>query len=369
MSGLAANAGASMDDLRNGGHVAFVGAGAIGCYVGGRMALAGIDVTLIDPWGEHVDTIRRDGVTLSGTQGEANVRVHALHVHEVQRLIEKPIDVAFVTVKSYDTEWSTLLVRDYLATSGFAVSLQNGINEERIARHLGWGRTLGCIASTIGVSLVGPGHAVRHYQPGGASYTIFRVGEVHGRITPRARAVAAMLRTVDSSEVTSDLWGERWAKVTANSMHNGLAAITGLTHLGIYSRREPRRVAIHLGAEAARVGRALGYNVAAIRDIPVDMLEEAARGDEQAFAATEERMQGWTVRMTEEGRPSTAQDVIKGRRTEIDAINGLVVESARDARIDVPYQRALLDLVKRVERRTLAAGPENLELLQRSAAP
>jgi len=357
-----------MNDATAYGHVAFVGAGAIGCYVGGRMALAGIDVTLVDPWGDHVDAIKRNGVTLSGTQGEATARVHALHVHEVQSLLEKPIDVAFVTVKSYDTEWATLLVRDYLATSAFAVSLQNGINEERIARHLGWGRTLGCIASTIGVSLVGPGHAVRHYQPGGASYTIFRVGEVHGRITPRARAVAAMLRAVDSADVTSDLWGERWGKVTANSMHNGLAAITGLTHLGIYSGREPRRVAIRLGAEAVRVGRALGYNVASIRDIPMDMLESAAAGDEQALAATEQRMEAWTARMTQEGRPSTAQDVIKGRRTEIDAINGLVVDAAKDAGIDVPCQRTMVELVKRVEHGALAPGVDNLAVLQSAGA-
>ena len=348
--------------------IAFVGAGAIGCYVGGRMALAGIDVTLIDPWGEHVDTIKREGVKLSGTQGSAIARVEALHLHDVQALINRPVDVAFVAVKSYDTEWATLLIRDYLATSGFAVSLQNGINEERIAHHLGWGRTLGCIASTIGVSLVEPGHVVRNYQPGGSAYTIFRVGEVHGRVTPRAQAVAAMLRTVDSAEVTSDLWGERWAKVTANSMHNGLAAVTGLTHLGIYGQREPRRVAIRLGGEAVRVGRALGYNVSSIRDIPVDMLESAARGDDDALAWTEQRLHGWTARMTDEGRPSTAQDVIKGRRTEIDAINGLVVESAREAQIDVPYQRALLDLVKRVERGSLAPALDNLELLQRNAA-
>ena len=357
-----------MSDAKGHGHVAFVGAGAIGCYVGGRMALAGIDVTLIDPWGEHIDAIKRGGVNLSGTQGSAIARVDALHMHEVQALIERPVDVAFIAVKSYDTEWATLLIRDYLSTSGFAVSLQNGINEERIARHLGWGRTVGCIASTIGVSLVGPGRVVRNYQPGGDAYTIFRVGEVHGRITPRARAVAEMLGTVDSAEVTSDLWGERWAKVTANSMHNGLAAITGLTHLGIYGAREPRRVAIRLGAEAVRVGRALGYNVASIRDIPVEILERAGNGDEDALVITEQRMEGWTRRMTDEGRPSTAQDVIKGRRTEIDAINGLVVESARQARIDVPYQRALLDLVKRVERRALAPTSGNLELLQRSAS-
>lgn len=332
------------------------------------MASAGLNVTVIDPWGQHIDTIKRHGVVLSGTQGSANVRVNALHVHEVQGLVCRPVDVAFIAVKSYDTEWATLLIKQYLSTGGYVVSLQNGINEERIAYHLGWGRTLGCIASTIGVSLVEPGHVIRTYQPGGSAYTIFRVGEVHGRITPRANDVAAMLRTVDSAEVTTDLWGERWAKVIANSMHNGLAAITGLTHIGIYGQSEPRRVAIRLGGEAARVGRAIGYNVESVRDIPLSALDSASRGDDAALVTVEERMQGWTKRMTDEGRPSTAQDVQKGRRTEIDAINGRVVDAAKDAGIDVPYQRTMLELVKRVERGALTPGVDNLVVLHSMAA-
>jgi 2-dehydropantoate 2-reductase len=355
-----------MEGASSFGHVAFVGGGAIGSYVGGRMALAGIDVTVIDPWGDHIDAIKREGIVMAGTQGEATARLNALHIHEVQTLVRRPVDVAFIAMKSYDTEWATLLIRDYLSTSSYAVSLQNGINEERIARHLGWGRTLGCIASTIGVSLVKPGHVVRTYQPGGKAYTIFRVGEVHGRITPRATAVARMLQSVDSAEVTSDLWNERWSKVTANSMHNGLAAVTGLTHLGIYGDVAPRRVAIRLGAEAVRVGRALGYQIAGVRDIPTELLERADEGDASALADTEKRMHGWTLRMTDEGRPSTAQDVIKGRRTEIDAINGLVVEMAQAAHVDVPCQRALVDLVKRVEQGALAPDIANLAVLQQA---
>ena len=358
-----------MNDSERRTHVAFVGGGAMGCYVGGRMAAAGIDVTVIDPWGEHIDAIKRDGLVLRGTQGETRATLNALHVHEVQKLLSKPVDVAFITVKSYDTEWATLLIKQYLSPLGYAVSLQNGINEERIARHLGWGRTLGCIASTIGVFLEQPGRIVRNYQPGGSAYTIFRVGEVHGRVTARARDVAAMLRSVDSAEVTTDLWGERWAKLIANSMHNGLAAVTGLTHLGIYGQPEPRRVAIALGGEAVRVGRALGYQVEAIRGVPVDVLEAASRADEPALAAAEEIIHGWTARMTDVGRPSTAHDVIKGRRTEIDAINGLIVESAEEAGIDVPCQRAIVDLVKRVERGTLAPGMHNLGPLTELARP
>jgi 2-dehydropantoate 2-reductase len=79
-------------------------------------------------------------------------------------------------------------------------------------------------------------------------------------------------------------------------------------------------------------------------------------------------MLGWTRRMTDEGRPSTAQDVIKGRRTEIDSINGLVVDAAQESRIDVPYQRAMVELVKRIERGDLAPSVDNLIVLQSAAA-
>jgi 2-dehydropantoate 2-reductase len=340
--------------------LAFVGAGAIGSYVGGRMAQAGLDVTLIDPWGQHVDMIKRHGVAFSGTEGTSRTDIKALHIHELQSLIAHPVDIAFIAVKSYDTEWATVLIRDYLSTGGFVVSLQNGINEESIAQHVGWGKTMGCVASTIGVSLTEPGHVRRTYQPGGSAHTIFRVGEVHGRITPRVKEVVEMLRTVDSADATTDLWGDRWAKLTANSMHNALAAASGLTHIGIYGERGPRRIAIRLGGEAVRVGRALGFDIASVRGVPVEALERAALGDEDAMRKVEDVMHGWTGRMTEEGRPSTAQDVMKGRRTEIESINGLVVRHAERVGIPVPYQSAILALVRRIERGSLAPSMDNI---------
>src|SRR5581483_4529062 len=340
--------------------IAFVGAGGMGGYIGGRMAQHGLNVTLIDPWGAHVDAIKEHGLRIDDTRGTLTVRPSALHLYDVQSLFAHPLDVAFVSVKSYDTEWATVLIRDYLAPGGYVVSLQNGINEERIARHVGWGRPLGCIASTIGVSVVAPGHVRRAYQPGGAAYTVFRVGEVHGRITERARDVAAMLGLVDSAMVTTDLWGERWSKLAANSMHNGLSAVTGLRPTGIYGEALPRRIAIRLGAEAVRVGRALGYNVETVRGLSADALVAAGAGDAQALAKIEDEIRGWFDRLTDEARPSTGQDMLKGRRTEIDAINGLVVEKAEELRMHAPLQSAMVDLVKRVERGEIPPSPGNL---------
>jgi 2-dehydropantoate 2-reductase len=172
--------------------IVFMGAGAVGGYVGGHIARTGEDVTLIDPWPEHIEYIKHNGIHLSGTQGEHTVRLKALHLHEVQSLFKEPVDIAFICTKSYDTEWATMMIKQYLAPDGFVVSLQNSLNEERIANIVGWGKVVGCIASTIGVDAYKAGHVMRTRQAGGSTYTIFRVGEVHGRITPRVQDIVRM---------------------------------------------------------------------------------------------------------------------------------------------------------------------------------
>ena len=124
------------------------------------MAQAGEDVTFIDPWPEHVEHMRKHGlrVTHAMDVAEFSVPVRALHVTDAQQLAkEKPVEIAFVCMKSYDTAWATMLIRQYLAPDGYVVSLQNCMNEETIAGIVGWGKTLGCIASSITVNLPEPG--------------------------------------------------------------------------------------------------------------------------------------------------------------------------------------------------------------------
>jgi 2-dehydropantoate 2-reductase len=340
--------------------IVFMGAGAVGGYVGGHIARAGEDVTLIDPWPEHIEYIKHNGLHLSGTQGEHTVRVKALHLHEVQSLFKTPVDIAFICTKSYDTEWATMMIKQYLAPTGFVVSLQNSINEERIANIVGWGKVVGCIASTIGVDAYKAGHVMRTQQPGGPGYTVFRVGEVHGRITPRVADLARMLSTVDSAKTTTNLWGERWTKLTMNSMGNGVSASTGLNSLGMVTMEMTRRLSIRLAGEAIRVGQALGYELEAIRGMPGDKWVAASQGDPAALEEIEGVILAGTKRMTEEGRPSTAQDIVKGRRTEIDYINGLVATKGEEVGVPAPTHAALTEVVKRVERGEIEPSPDNV---------
>jgi 2-dehydropantoate 2-reductase len=346
-----------------GNHIVFMGAGAVGGYVGGHIAISGEDVTLVDPWPEHIEYIKHNGIHLTGTQGEKTVRVKALHLHEVQSLLKHPVDIAFICTKSYDTEWATMMIKQYLALDGFVVSLQNSINEDRIANIVGWGKVLGCIASTIGVNAYKPGHVNRTRQPGGSTYTVFRVGEVHGRITPRVQDLVRMLSCVDSAKATSNLWGERWTKLTMNSMGNGISACTGMNSKAVIEWETSRRLSIRLAGEALRIGRALGYEMEPVRGMSSEKWIAASEGEPAAREEVEDAMFAGMKRMTDEHLPSTAQDMLKGRRTEIDSINGLVAAKGEEVGIPAPTHAALTKVVKQVERGEIDAHPRNVEKL------
>jgi 2-dehydropantoate 2-reductase len=350
-----------------GSRIVIVGAGAVGGYSGAHMVRAGEDVTFIDPWPEHVEHIRRHGlrVTHAREVAEFTVPARALHVTDAQSLAkEKPVDIAFICMKSYDTGWAAMLIRQYLAPNGYVVSLQNCMNEETIAGVVGWGKTLGCIASSITVNLMEPGHIHRGAGKGGAAHTVYRAGEVHGRITARAEEVCRLVGTADSAKVTGNLWGERWSKLVANVMANGLSACTGLTSNELIGNEAIRRFSTRLGSEAIRVGQALGYALEDILHLPPETLARAGEGDAHAIEICDAQRIKDASRLSGEQRPSMGQDMVKGRRTEIEFLNGLVVREGEKLGLACRVNAALTDIVKRVERGELRPDPRHITELR-----
>jgi 2-dehydropantoate 2-reductase len=336
-----------------GNKIAIVGAGAVGGYAGAHMVKAGHDVTFIDPWPDHVEEMRTHGlrVTHARDVAEFSVPVRALHVTDAQQLAkEQPVDIAFICMKSYDTAWATMLIKQYLAADGFVVSLQNCMNEETIAGVVGWGKTFGCIASSITVNLPEPGHIHRGAGKGGAAHTVFRAGEVHGRITERAEEICRLVGLADSAKVTGNLWGERWSKLVANVMGNGLSACTGLPAAQVVRNEALRRFSTRLGSEAIRVGQALGYQLEEILHLPAETIARAGEGDPAAIEVFDAQRLNDTARIAAEQRPSMGQDMQKGRRTEIEFLNGYVVREGEKIGLACQANAVLTDIVKRVER-------------------
>jgi len=302
--------------------------------------------------------LRIEGVT---RQEACTVKVKAIHMTDVQRFSkERPVDIAFISTKSYDTEWATAMIKQYLAPDGIVVSLQNCMNEDTVARVAGKERTLGCIASTIAGELIGPGHIQRNVPLGDERHAVFRVGELHGRITERAEEVARLMRHADTATVIPNLWGERWTKLIVNVMRNGLSAATGMSGKERDSDPMTRDISLRLGAEAVRVGRALGYSLERPGGIDPDDLVAAVAGDGAARARVDTAIDRQIETRSDDQRPSMGQDMRKGRRTEIELINGLVADKGDEVGIPTPVNKGLVDIVKRVERGELAPGRENV---------
>ena len=341
--------------------IAIVGAGAVGGYAGAHMAQAGEDVVFIDFWPENVEVMRARGLRISHIRDvpEFTVPVQAMHITDVQALARQaPIDIAFVCVKSYDTAWATMMIAQYLSPGGFVVSLQNCMNEETVAKAVGWGRTLGAIASSITVDLCEAGHVRRAAGKSGSRHTVFRVGEVHGRTTDRVQQVCRLLALADSAHVTPNLWGERWSKLVVNVMGNGLSACTGLVSKDVTADDTLRHFSSRLGSEAIRVGQALGYTLEDILYMPPETIARAGEGDPEATRLVDEHRLGEAG--GGEHRPSMGQDMMKGRRTEIEFINGFVADRGAEVGISTPANTALTDIVKRVEKGELKADKRHI---------
>jgi 2-dehydropantoate 2-reductase len=260
--------------------------------------------------------------------------VPALHLHELQSVTE-PFDLVLLAVKSYDTDWATMLARGYLAEDGAVITLQNGLNDYRVAAIVGSERTMG-VVTLIGVAMDQPGAAMKtDSDPVG-----FRVGEHDGTMSERANRVAAILGDVAGAVVTPNLWGERWSKLALNCMVNPLAALSGLGAAEVRLNSRCQELGVHLGGEVAEVGLASGNEVEPVFGIPSQELRDAARGhgleDAKAKIAAGALIRG-------NGWPSMLQDVRKQRRTEVDYLNGYVASEGRRLSVPTPYNDAVVE--------------------------
>jgi 2-dehydropantoate 2-reductase len=307
-------------------------------------------------------------VRLVDTHGARVARPAMLHVSEVRQLTARPLDAVLLCVKSYDTSRTSALIAPFLVADGCIVSMQNGMNEAPIAAVVGWERTIGVVMSSIGVNAVGLGQVMRTSMPSGDAYTVFRVGRPDGQVTPRVEAVVHALRAVDSAAATTNLVGERWSKLVTNSISHGLSAATSLTSHALLSADVLRPVVIGLAAEGIRVGQSLGYALVPIYGAASGVWMAAAQGDPASAMAIHRSLTARLSRVTEQERPSVAQDLLRGRRTEIEYTNGLVVRKAHDVGLAVPLQEAVLGLVRRIERRELTPDPQHLSGIARTAA-
>jgi 2-dehydropantoate 2-reductase len=342
----------------------FVSAGAVGSYLGSFLSRAGHDVTLIDPWADQVKAIRAHGITVKGPHERFVARPAVVHLHEAARL-PRDFEIAFVAMKAYDTVWAAPLALRHLDPDGYVVSAQNCWPDPVVAAVAGPSRAVGLVMSRIGVAVWKAGHVERGVEKGlGTGHDVFRAGEHDGTVTTRVTDLAQMLSVIDGARATDNLWGERWAKLAQNAMSNPVQAMSGLGSLEVASSEVGRTLMILLAAESARVGLALGHRVPAFSSAPAERWAEADRREtyealDRILTPVSADNRSW--------RASMAQDVTKGRPTEIDYMNGQVVAQGRETGVPTPVSAVVVEIMHEVEAGTRKPVATNIELTLRRA--
>ena len=293
--------------------IAVMGAGAVGCYYGAMLARAGRAVTLIGRR-QHVQAIERSGLRLQTSASDETISMRASTEPSGLRGAE----LVLFSVKSSDTEAAGRAMAPYLERGAAIVTLQNGVdNAERLAATLEREVIPACVY--VAVEMAGAGE-VRHHGRGEL---------VLGR-APQSDTIAATLRAAGVPvEISGNVMGALWAKLIVNCAYNALSAITQRPYGELVAGAAIPQVMRDVTDECLAVARAARI------ELPGDM-HEAVRGIARSMPGQ---------------LSSTAQDLARRKKTEIDHLNGYVVRQGDQLGVPTPTNRALLALVRLLERK------------------
>jgi 2-dehydropantoate 2-reductase len=299
--------------------VAVLGAGAVGCYFGGVLARAGAPVTLIGR-AEHMEAIARNGLAIEFADHRETVRVRA----STDASATVDADIVLVCVKSPDTEAAARLLAPFVRRDTAIVSLQNGVDNADKLRSVLDNPVFAAVVY-VGTFMNGPG-VVRHAGRGDLVLGAAREIAASADVIARLNAIAAMFeRAGVPCPVTPDIDVALWTKLTINCAFNAISALA-----------------------RSRYGRMAREPL--VRDVMEAAVREAvgvARADGIALGETSLNAALWKVaNAMAEQYSSTAQDILRGKRTEIDSLNGYIARRGQALGVDVPVNRMLHALVK-----------------------
>lgn len=292
--------------------VAVMGAGAVGCYFGGMLARAGHDVVLIAR-PRHVDAIEESGLHMETRTFDEHVRLAA----SSEPNAVQGAQLVLFCVKSTDTETAGALIRPHLAPGALVLCLQNGVDNADRLRAVLPGHAVAAAVVYVATEMAGPGHLKHHgrgdlvIEPSALSDTVAQ----------------ALIAAGVPTEVSGNVRGALWAKLILNSAYNAVSAIAQLPYGKTVQGVGIKDVMRDVVAECLAVAKAEGVEVAGDVHAAVDKL---AGSMPNQYA-------------------STAQDLARGKPTEIDYLNGLIVKRGDALGVPVPANRVLWAMVKLLE--------------------
>lgn len=335
--------------------VTIVGSGAIGGSVGAFLARAGHDVTMVDTDAAHVQGMQERGLTLKG-KAEFTVPVKACLPEE----LNGPLGVVFLCVKAMHTESAMATIAPLLAEDGYVLSLQNGLEEPKIAARVGKARTIGAF-----INFTADYHGPAEIMYGGPA--AFVIGELDGAVTPRLRQLAGALEVIQSIELSDNVQGYLWGKLSLASPLFATACVDADV-ADLLADPRWRTLFANCSAEVVAVAEAAGVRCVGFDGYdPAVMRCSEPRNWDGIHASWLKYKEYWDTSLKK--RTGIWRDLaVRKRTTEVEWQITPVIEVGASHGHALPLNRAIREMIREIEKGTRAMDWSNLEELEALSA-
>ena len=334
---------------------AILGAGSLGTVMGAYLTKNGVDIELVNRNAAHVAALREKGARVTGTV-DMTVPVKALLPQEMAG----PYDVIFLMTKQLENAKTAAFLRPLLSQDGVVATLQNGIPEPGLAEILGEGRVIGCVVEW-GATIKEPGLCQLTSAPDSLS---FHMGRMPGVTDAQFDRVKGLLEKMCPVYTEENLLGVRWSKLLINAAFSGLGTVMGGTFGDVAETKAAQGLTLSCMKECIDVGRAAGAVFAPVQGKDITKLFYYKTPVKRALARLLLPIAMKKHRLIE---PSMLQDLKKGKKCEIDAINGVVCREGQAHGVPTPVNDRIVQVIHRIQDGELTPGRQNLELLRELA--
>jgi len=330
--------------------VAIYGCGSMGTILGAFLTKNSQEVELIDSYNDHVKALNEKGAHIIGC-ADITVPVKAITPHQM----EGKYDIVFLFIKQTANDEAVPHIKKYLNDDSVVCTLQNGVPEYSVSEYLGGNRTVG---GTVlwGATFISPGvsEVTQNVTSGD---TLFEIGEIDGTISDRIIKVAGVLEHMGPVHIVENLMGARWSKLIFNSCMSGMSAITGKVFGDVLNNPKASACLIFMAKEIVDI-----CEVAGIKFEPtmgMDMRDFGKVDTYENFALSQKCFRKfYDDKLT--AKASMLQDLEKGNKTEVDMINGFVVEQGIQYGIPTPFNNVAVKVIKGIENNEVPLSMENL---------
>lgn len=329
---------------------AIYGAGSLGTILGAFITKNGGQVDLYNRNTAHIEALKAKGATVTGTL-EFNQKVNAFTTDE----LSGRYDIIFLMTKQQDNRAVAARLSEFLADDGVIVTLQNGIPELLLGEVVGNERVLGCTVAW-GATMQGPGVCELTSSPDSLTFSL---GSLTGRPNRHLDDVKALLELMGPVELDDNFIGTRWSKLLINAAFSGMSAVCGTTFGQAAKDKGSRRIVQALIKECIDVCKAGNIRIQPVQGKDIVKLLDYSNPIKKALSFA---IIPIAIRKHALLKASMLQDIEKGKKCEVDAINGVVCDFGRKVGCPTPMNDKVVEIIHRIEAGELKPSFDNVRL-------